>query len=67
MVIFLSVFLTIININKCLSNYFWDDIFGCFTNEYCYEYFLILKDIYTDAILVVQDNKEHCAALINDT
>lgn len=60
----MSVVLNIININKCLSNYFEDDIFEYFTNKYCLEYFLILKEIYPEAILVAQKNKDHCAALI---
>lgn len=62
----MSILLTIININRCLSNYFEDNIFEYFTNKYCLEYFLILKDIYPEAILVAQNNKDHCAALIND-
>ena len=62
----MSVVLSIININKCLSNYFEDDIFEYFTNKYCFEYFLILKEFYPDAVLVAQNNRDHCAALIKD-
>lgn len=65
MVVFLLVVLTIIKLNEILREYTKEDIFEYFTNKYCLEYFLILKEIYPDAILVIEHNKDHCAALIN--
>lgn len=37
-----------------------------FTNGYCYEFFCILKYFYPDAILLISNDKMHCAALIED-
>lgn len=37
-----------------------------FTNGYCYEYFIILKKFFSTAVLVMQNDKMHCATLIDD-
>lgn len=66
MVIFLSIILTINEINNVLNGYFKDNIYDLFMDKYCFEYFLILKSIYPNSVLVVQKGKEHCAALIDN-
>ena len=35
-----------------------------FTNGYCYEFFCLLKSFYPDALLMMSNDKMHCAALI---
>ena len=37
-----------------------------FLNNYCLEYFLILKEFYPNGKIVIEKNKDHCAILIND-
>lgn len=36
-----------------------------FKNGYCYEYYLLLKRFYPTAKLMMQNDKMHCAALID--
>ena len=38
----------------------------CFNNGYCYEYHRMLKIFYPKAILVMQNDRMHCATLIDD-
>lgn len=37
----------------------------CFNNGYCYEYHRMLKIFYPKAILVMQNDRMHCATLID--
>lgn len=55
----------IININKVLYDYFKEDIVNLFLDGYCLDYYFLLKEFYTESILVIEKNKEHCASLIN--
>lgn len=58
------VVLSIIKINKVLTSYFEEDIQNLFLNGYCLEYYELLKNIYPNAVMVIEKDKEHCAALI---
>ena len=53
-------------INSVLEEYFDDDIYNLFLNKYCYDYHLILKHYFKDAVLVVEKNNYHCSTLINN-
>ena len=64
--VFLDVVLCIIKINRILSEYFNEDANVLFKDGYCLDYYEILKSLYTDAIMVIEKDKYHCAALIND-
>ena len=66
MVVFLCVLFKIWNINLDLENYFKCNIYDMFFNDYCLEYFLILKELYPNGKMVIERNKDHCAILIND-
>lgn len=66
MVIFLHPLESIININGKLINYFNCNIYDLFLNNYCLEYYNILKKIYPNSYMVLEKNKEHIAILIDD-
>lgn len=66
MVIFLHPLESIININSILINYFNCNIYDMFLNDYCLEYYNILKKMYPNSYMVLEKNKEHCAILINE-
>ena len=61
MVIFLHPLESIININSKLINYFNCNIYDLFLNNYCLEYYNILKKIYPNSYMVLEKNKEHIA------
>ncbi len=42
-----------------------DDVIKTFTSGFCYDYFCIIKMFFSNAILMMQNDKMHCAALIN--
>lgn len=54
----------IININKVLYDYFKEDIINLFLDGYCLDYY-ILKEFYSESVLVLEKGKDHCASLIN--
>lgn len=60
----MNVILDIIMINNVLTKYFKRDIYSMFLDDYCFEYYRILKLIYPDCKMVIQNNKDHCASLI---
>ena len=61
----MCVLFKIANINLKLENYFNCNIYDMFLNEYCLEYFFILKELYPKGKMVIEKNKDHCAILID--
>ena len=66
MVIFLFPLEKIILINDKLYNYFNCNIYDVFLNNYCLEYYNILKKLFPDSKMVLEKNNDHCAILIDD-
>lgn len=62
----MCVLYKIYNINNVLESYFKCNIYDMFLNDYCLEYFLILKEFYPNGKMVIEKNKDHCAILINN-
>ena len=62
----MCVLLKIKKINLSLETYFKCNIYDMFLNEYCLEYFLILKEFYPKGKMVIEKNKDHLAILIDD-
>ena len=60
----MCVLFKIWNINLDLENYFKCNIYDMFLNDYCLEYFLILKELYH--VLGVEDNNLFYIALEDD-
>ncbi len=60
------VVLSIIEINNILRKLFYEDAVFLFKDSYCLDYYEILKSVYPNAIMVIEKEKYHCAALIDD-
>lgn len=60
----MNVILDIIMINNVLTKYFKRDIYSMFLDDYCFEYYRILKLIYPGCKMVIENNKDYCASLI---
>lgn len=52
--------------SKYNPSFLYDSAKLCFTNGYCYEYYRMLKIFYPTATLLMQNDKMHCATLIDD-